>query len=126
MRTEGGWAGEAGARLGREACARGDAQAGGPGPAGARRDRRFQGGRERVLREAPAGLRRPMNLGIELPPAPEAAGSYRLAKRYRDVVYLSGHGPIKDGNLITGKVGTDLSAEEGVEAARITGLNIVA
>ena len=67
-----------------------------------------------------------MNLGIELPPAPEAAGSYRLAKRYRDVVYLSGHGPIADGNLITGKVGSDLSVEEGTEAARITGLNILA
>jgi enamine deaminase RidA (YjgF/YER057c/UK114 family) len=67
-----------------------------------------------------------MKLDIELPPAPEAAGSYQLAKRYRDVVYLSGHGPIENGNLITGKVGSDLSAEEGTHAARVTGLNILA
>ena len=67
-----------------------------------------------------------MNLDIELPEAPQAVGSYQLAKRYRDVVYLSGHGPFKDGELITGKVGADLSLEEGTEAARVTGLNILA
>lgn len=67
-----------------------------------------------------------MNLNIELPPAPEAVGSYQLAKRYRDVVYLSGHGPFEDGKLITGKVGSDLTAEEGAHAARVTGLNILA
>ena len=67
-----------------------------------------------------------MKLDIELPEAPEAVGSYQLAKRYRDVVYLSGHGPFQDGELITGKVGADLSVEEGAEAARVTGLNILA
>ena len=67
-----------------------------------------------------------MNLDIELPEAPQAVGSYQLAKRYKDVVYLSGHGPFQDGELITGKVGADLSVEEGAEAARVTGLNILA
>jgi enamine deaminase RidA (YjgF/YER057c/UK114 family) len=41
--------------------------------------------------------------------------------------YVSGHGPI-DGSrpLMQGKVGADLSAEQGYEAARLTGLSVVA
>ena len=67
-----------------------------------------------------------MNLDIELPEAPPAAGSYMLAKRHRDLFFLSGHGPIENGALITGKVGADLTAEEGAHAARVTGLNLLA
>ena len=67
-----------------------------------------------------------MKLDIELPEAPQPVGSYQLVKRYRDLVFLSGHGPFRDGKLITGKVGADLTAEEGAEAARITGLNLLA
>lgn len=66
------------------------------------------------------------NLGIELPPPPQAMGSYQLAKRHKDMMFLSGHGPIEDGNLITGKVGSDLTAEQGNHAARVTGLNLLA
>jgi enamine deaminase RidA (YjgF/YER057c/UK114 family) len=67
-----------------------------------------------------------MNLDIELPEPPSAAGSYQLAKRHRDLVFLSGHGPIEDGMLITGKVGDDLTLEQGTHAARVTGLNLLA
>jgi len=67
-----------------------------------------------------------MNLGIDLPPPPPAAGSYQLAKRHKDLVFLSGHGPIEDGSLITGKVGSDLTVEQGAHAARVTGLNLLA
>lgn len=67
-----------------------------------------------------------MNLNIELPEAPGAVGSYVLAKRHKDLVFLSGHGPFQDGKLITGKVGSDLTVEEGVHAARVTGLNLLA
>jgi enamine deaminase RidA (YjgF/YER057c/UK114 family) len=67
-----------------------------------------------------------MKLDIELPAAPPPAGSYRLAKRHRDMMFLSGHGPLQDGELITGKVGADLTAEEGAHAARVTGLNLLA
>jgi len=67
-----------------------------------------------------------VNLKIELPPPPPAAGSYQLAKRHKDLVFLSGHGPIENGQLITGKVGADLTLEEGVHAARVTGLNLLA
>jgi enamine deaminase RidA (YjgF/YER057c/UK114 family) len=43
------------------------------------------------------------------------------------LAYISGHGPI-DGSkpLMQGKVGTDLTAEQGTEAARLTGLSIIA
>jgi enamine deaminase RidA (YjgF/YER057c/UK114 family) len=67
-----------------------------------------------------------MKLDIELPPPPQAAGSYQLAKRRKDMVFLSGHGPNEDGKLVTGKVGTDLTLEEGAHAARVTGLNMLA
>ena len=67
-----------------------------------------------------------MKLDIELPEPPSAAGSYQLVKRHRDLVFLSGHGPIEDGTLITGKVGAELTAEEGAHAARVTGLNLLA
>ena len=67
-----------------------------------------------------------MKLDIELPSTPPSVGSYMLAKRYKDLVFLSGHGPFQDGALITGKVGADLTAEEGAHAARVTGLNLLA
>ncbi len=67
-----------------------------------------------------------MNLDIELPSTPPPVGSYQLAKRHRDLVFLSGHGPFQDGKLITGKVGADLTVEEGAHAARVTGLNLLA
>lgn len=67
-----------------------------------------------------------MNLDIELPPAPTAMGSYQLAKRHKDLMFLSGHGPIEDGELITGRVGGDLTPEQGAHAARVTGLNMLA
>jgi enamine deaminase RidA (YjgF/YER057c/UK114 family) len=45
--------------------------------------------------------------------------NYVPAVRSGNLVFLSGHGPFKeDGSLITGKVGADLSTEQGYEAAR--------
>ena len=69
-----------------------------------------------------------MNLEIELPDPPPVAGSYQTTKRYKDILYTSGHGPIKlDGSgLITGKVGSDLTLEQAQEAARVTTLGILA
>ena len=67
-----------------------------------------------------------MKLDIELPAAPPAAGNYQLAKRHKDLVFLSGHGPLENGELITGKVGADLTVDEGAHAARVTGLNLLA
>ena len=69
-----------------------------------------------------------MKLDIELPDPPPVAGAYQTTKRHRDILYTSGHGPIKlDGSgLILGKVGTDLTLEEAQEAAHITTLGLLA
>lgn len=58
-------------------------------------------------------------LGLKLPPAAKPVANYVSAVRTGNLVYLSGHGPLRnDGTTITGKVGTDLTLEEGYEAAR--------
>lgn len=65
-------------------------------------------------------------LGIELPPPPTAAGLYKPVLVEGGLLYFSGHLPIKnDGIMITGKVGAELSVEEGNAAARQVGLNIL-
>ena len=44
--------------------------------------------------------------------------------RSGNLLFLSGKGPLKDdGNYIKGKVGIDLTIEQGYEAARLTGIN---
>lgn len=67
-------------------------------------------------------------LGIELPEAPKAIGVYRPAVVSGNLVFTSGHGPLKsDGKLITGTVGSGgASQEEGYAAARQTGMAILA
>ena len=65
-------------------------------------------------------------LGIQLikPVAPIA--NYVKAVRVGNMVYLSGHGPDKpDGSLVTGKVGSDLTLEQGKDAARVTGISLL-
>ena len=58
-------------------------------------------------------------MGIELPPAVTPVANYVPAVRSGSLVFLSGHGPFKeDGSLITGKVGSELTEEQGYEAAR--------
>jgi enamine deaminase RidA (YjgF/YER057c/UK114 family) len=58
-------------------------------------------------------------MGIKLPAAVTPVANYVPAVRTGNLVFLSGHGPFKeDGSLITGKVGSQLTAEQGYEAAR--------
>ena len=58
-------------------------------------------------------------LGIDLPPAITPVANYVPAVKTGNLVFLSGHGPVKeDGTLITGKVGADLTVEQGYETAR--------
>jgi enamine deaminase RidA (YjgF/YER057c/UK114 family) len=58
-------------------------------------------------------------MGIELPQAVTPVANYVPAVRTGNLVFLSGHGPIKeDSSLITGKVGSDLTTEQGYAAAR--------
>lgn len=66
-------------------------------------------------------------LGLELPPAPVAGGVYKSALIVGNLMYLSGHGPVNtDGSKIIGKVGQDLSDDEGKLAARQVGLTLLA
>lgn len=66
-------------------------------------------------------------LALTLPPAPKPVAVYRPVVFVDRLVIVSGHGPLKpDKTLITGKVGTDLTLEEGKAAARQVGLAILA
>ncbi len=66
-------------------------------------------------------------LKLELPPAPKPVGVYKPVVIVGNLVYLSGHGPLKtDKSLITGRIGADLDADAGKAAARQTGLAILA
>jgi len=67
------------------------------------------------------------DLGIELPPVMAPAGTYVPAVRTGNLVFLSGQGPRQaDGTIIFGKVGRDLDLAAAKEAARVTGLNLLA
>jgi enamine deaminase RidA (YjgF/YER057c/UK114 family) len=64
---------------------------------------------------------------LELPPAPKPAGLYNPLVISGNLLYISGQGPVKlDGSQMIGKVGKDLSAEEGKLAARQVGLTMLA
>jgi enamine deaminase RidA (YjgF/YER057c/UK114 family) len=64
--------------------------------------------------------------GIELPPTPRAVANYVGAVRSGNLVFLAGQGPIAQGKpLITGKVGAEISEQEGYRAARLATLNLL-
>lgn len=66
-------------------------------------------------------------LKLVLPPAPKPVATYIPAVQVGNLLYVSGHGPLKpDKSLICGKVGGDLTDAQGVEAARQVGLAILA
>ncbi len=62
-------------------------------------------------------------LGIELYTPSKPMGNYVKAVRTGNLLYLAGHGPTKaDGSNITGKVGKDLTTEQGYDAAKQVGV----
>jgi enamine deaminase RidA (YjgF/YER057c/UK114 family) len=66
-------------------------------------------------------------LGIQLPPAAKPAANYVTATRSGRVVYLSGQGPMANGEVVwRGKIGAELTEEQGYQAARLTMLNALA
>jgi enamine deaminase RidA (YjgF/YER057c/UK114 family) len=66
-------------------------------------------------------------LGLALPPVSKPIANYVKYVRTGNLIFLAGHGPSKtDGTNITGKVGKDLSIEQGYEAAKITALSLIA
>jgi enamine deaminase RidA (YjgF/YER057c/UK114 family) len=78
------------------------------------------------LYSGPVINERLQELGIELPVAFPPAGNYLACVVIGDTVHVGGHGPINGSQIIRGKVGRDLSLEEGQGAARATGLSILA
>jgi enamine deaminase RidA (YjgF/YER057c/UK114 family) len=70
-------------------------------------------------------------LGLQLPAPVQAPQGVRLPFDFvrvdGELAYVSGHGPM-DGDrlLFTGRVGTDVTVEQGYEAARATGLSMLA
>jgi enamine deaminase RidA (YjgF/YER057c/UK114 family) len=66
------------------------------------------------------------DLNIELFTPGKPIANYVKAVRTGNLLYLSGHGPTKaDGSNIIGKVGKDLTIEQGYDAARQTGISLL-
>jgi enamine deaminase RidA (YjgF/YER057c/UK114 family) len=66
-------------------------------------------------------------LGLEIPEPPPALANYVAAVRTGNLVFVAGHGPRRDGQYVyIGKLGQDLSVEEGYQAARLVILNCLA
>ena len=66
-------------------------------------------------------------MGIVLIPPSSPVANYVNAVRTGNLLYLAGKGPLKaDNTYVTGKVGKDLTIEQGYEASRITAINHLA
>lgn len=64
------------------------------------------------------------SMGIVLPQPPTPVANFVNSVQTGNLLFLSGNGPLKaNGKFITGKLGADLTIEEGYEAARLTGIN---
>jgi len=71
--------------------------------------------------------RRLAELGLLLPPSPRPIGNYVPFRVGGNLLFLSGVGPRRaDGSAIAGKVGAELTVEQGYAAARLCGLNLLA
>lgn len=67
------------------------------------------------------------SMGLSLPTAAQPLGSYVPALRSGNLVFTSGQGPIRDGQLgLLGRVGQDLTVAQAQEAARRCALNCLA
>ena len=72
-----------------------------------------------------------LSLGIKLPDAPKSAGSYVQILITGNLVFVSGQIPVEPGSIpmqikFKGKVGRDISVEEGQEAAKLCTINALA
>lgn len=66
-------------------------------------------------------------LGLTLPSPTKPAGNYVNGVRSGNLLFMSGVGPLKpDGTFVTGKVGATVTPEAAYEAARLTGLVMLA
>jgi enamine deaminase RidA (YjgF/YER057c/UK114 family) len=66
-------------------------------------------------------------LNIEIPDAPDPVGAYVAYKKVGNLLYISGQLPVSsDGKILKGKIGKDLSLEDGQKASRLCVINILA
>ena len=66
-------------------------------------------------------------LDLTLPAAPSPMANYVTARRVGNLLFFSGAGPFQDGKpVVFGKVGAELTQEQAYDAARLTGLNLIA
>ena len=66
-------------------------------------------------------------LGVTLPAVSAPLAAYVPTKRLGNALYISGQGPIVDGKIVArGKLGRELSLEQGVAAARLSAINALA
>ena len=66
-------------------------------------------------------------LNISLPKAPEPVGAYVAYKKVGNLLFISGQLPIDaNGNMTKGKIGKDLTTEDGQKASRLCVINILA
>jgi enamine deaminase RidA (YjgF/YER057c/UK114 family) len=72
---------------------------------------------------------RAVRLGGPVPDLPAGSlpvGTYVKATRWRDLLFVSGHGPVThEGDRVVGKVGSDLDVPQAYDAARLVGLGIL-
>ena len=67
------------------------------------------------------------SLGLELPEVPSPVANYVPFKIIDNLMYVSGQAPIINGSIkYKGKVGIDISEKDGIEAAKLCCLNIIA
>jgi enamine deaminase RidA (YjgF/YER057c/UK114 family) len=64
-------------------------------------------------------------LGIVLPPLPKPVANYVPYRLVGNILYLSGQGPRENGVSLVGKLGADISLEEGYRRARVVGLGLL-
>ena len=66
-------------------------------------------------------------LNIEIPNAPDPVGAYVAYKKIGNFLFISGQLPISaDGKMIKGKIGNDLTLEDGQKASKLCVINILA
>ena len=65
-------------------------------------------------------------LGIVLPPLPKPVANYLPYRLAGNILYLAGQGPRENGVNLSGKLGKDISVEEGYRRARLVGLGLLA
>ena len=61
-------------------------------------------------------------LELALPPTPEPTGSFVTAVRHGDLVFVAGHAAWDDGRFVTGRLGDDMTLEDGQRAAQLAAL----